>query len=57
MQRRRGIEEGGRASPCPRTNPGRLTRDELNATRDLVDSDDFKHFSLRSLSLSRSRIR
>jgi len=44
------------AAPCPRTNPGRLTRDELSAMRDLVESDDVKHFSLRSLSLYAQRL-
>ncbi len=44
------------APPCPKTKPGRLTRDELAAMRDMVESDDLKHFSLRSLSLYGKRL-
>ena len=44
------------APPCPRTKPGRLTRDELAAMREMVESDDLKHFSLRSLSLYGQRL-
>ena len=44
------------APPCPRTQPGRLTQDEVAAMRNMVESDDLKHFSLRSLSLYGQRL-
>lgn len=44
------------APPCPRTQPGRLTRPELGNMRDMVESDGLKHFSLRSLSLHAQRL-
>ena len=44
------------APPCPRSQPGRLTRVELGEMRAMVESDDLKHFSLRSLSLHGQRL-
>ncbi|MFK7991911.1 MAG: hypothetical protein AB8I08_38195, partial [Sandaracinaceae bacterium] len=39
------------APPCPPTVSGRLTRDERGAIRDLVEAEQYKHLSLRSLAL------
>lgn len=44
------------APPCPKSSPGRLTLDEPSAMRVMVESDDLKHFSLRSLSLHAKRL-
>ncbi|MFK7991242.1 MAG: DDE-type integrase/transposase/recombinase [Sandaracinaceae bacterium] len=44
------------APPCPRTVPGRLTRDERGAIRDLVEAEEYKHLSLRSLARLGKRI-
>ncbi|MFK7991378.1 MAG: transposase [Sandaracinaceae bacterium] len=44
------------APPCPRTVPGRLTRDERGDIRDLVEAEEYKHLSLRSLAILGKRI-
>ena len=44
------------APPCPRSVPGRLTRDERSTVRDMVEADEFKHLSLRSLALLGKRL-
>jgi transposase InsO family protein len=43
------------APPCPRSVPGRLTRDERSIIRDMVEADEYKHLSLRSLALLAKR--
>jgi putative transposase len=43
------------APPCPRSVPGRLTRDERSVIRDMVEADEYKHISLRSLALLEKR--
>ena len=48
-----GLED---APPCPRSIPGRLTRDERSAIRDMVEADEYKHLSLRSLALLGKRL-
>jgi putative transposase len=42
--------------PCPRTFPSRLTRDERNAVRELVEDDRHKHIPIRSLALLGKRL-
>jgi len=44
------------ARPCPRSVPGQLTLDERRAMRDMVEADDYKHLSLRSLALLGKRL-
>ena len=39
------------APPCPRSVPGRLTRNERGVIREMVEADEYKHLSLRSLAL------
>lgn len=48
-----GLED---APPCPRSTPGRLTRDERVAVRDMVEAEEYKHLSLRSLALLGKRL-
>ncbi|HJL14274.1 MAG TPA: DDE-type integrase/transposase/recombinase [Sandaracinaceae bacterium LLY-WYZ-13_1] len=48
-----GLED---APPCPRSVPARLTRDERSAVRDMVEADEYKHLSLRSLALLAKRL-
>ena len=48
-----GLED---APPCPKSVPGRLTRDERSAIRDMVESDEYKHLSVRSLALLAKRL-
>src|SRR5450631_4110467 len=43
-------------SPCPRTTPGQLTAAEVAAIKDMVLAPDFRHISLRTLSLYAQRI-
>jgi transposase InsO family protein len=43
-------------SSCPRSKPTRLTAAEVRAVREMVESDDHRHFSLRGLALYAQRI-
>ncbi len=42
--------------PCPRSVQTRLTLDERHAIREMVESDMYKHLSIRSLSLLAQRM-
>ena len=42
--------------PCPRSVPARLTFEERVAIRDMVESDKYKHLSLRSLAILAQRL-
>jgi len=44
------------APPCPRSVPVRLTRDERGVIRTMVEADEYKHLSLRSLALLGKRL-
>lgn len=44
------------APPCPRSVPGRLTTKERQTIRDMVEAEDYKHLSLRSLALLGQRL-
>lgn len=44
------------APPCPRSVPNRLSRDERGTIRDLVESTEYRHLSLRCLSLLAQRL-
>lgn len=44
------------APPCPRSVPGRLTLDERRAMRQMVEAEEYKHVSLRSLALLGRRL-
>ncbi len=48
-----GLED---APPCPRSVPGRLTRAERSVIRDMVEAEEYKHLSLRSLALLGKRL-
>ena len=48
--------ELGDSPPCPRSVPTRLTLDERHAIREMVESDVYKHLSIRSLSLLAQRM-
>jgi transposase InsO family protein len=41
---------------CPRVVPTRLTSDEIENMREMVESDDHRHMSLRALALHAQRI-
>jgi len=43
-------------SSCPRSKPTRLTAAEVRSVREMVESDDHRHFSLRGLALYAQRI-
>ena len=43
-------------SSCPRGKPTRLTASEVRAVKEMVESDDHRHFSLRGLALYAQRI-
>jgi putative transposase len=43
-------------SSCPRLFPTRLTREELSAMRDLVESPDYKHIAIQNLALLGQRL-
>ncbi len=43
-------------SSCPRVVPARLTPDEIESMRKMVESDDHRHMSLRALALHAQRI-
>ena len=45
------------APPCPRAVPGRLTAGERRTMRMMVEADEYKHLSLRSLALLAQRTR
>ena len=44
------------ASPCPRLVPTRLTANERQSIRDMVEADEYKHLSLRSLAILAQRM-
>ena len=44
------------APPCPRFVPARLTFEERITIRDLVESEEYKHLSLRSLAILAQRL-
>ncbi len=44
------------APPCPRSVPGRLTRNERSAIRNMVEADEYKHLSQRLLALLGKRL-
>jgi transposase InsO family protein len=41
---------------CPRVVPTRLTPNEVETVREMVESDDYRHMSLRALALHAQRI-
>ncbi len=41
---------------CPRVVPTRLTPDEINSMRKMVETDEYRHMSLRALALHAQRI-
>jgi len=43
-------------SSCPKSFPTQLTREELSSMKDMVTSDDYRHFSVVSLALHAQRI-
>ncbi len=43
-------------SSCPRSKPTRLTAAEVRAVKEMVESDDHRHLSLRGLALYAQRI-
>jgi transposase InsO family protein len=43
-------------SSCPRSTPTRLTAAEVRAVKEMVESDDHRHLSLRGLALHAQRI-
>ena len=43
-------------SSCPRSKPTRLTAAEVRSVKEMVESDDHRHFSLRGLALHAQRI-
>ena len=44
------------APPCPRSVPTRLTAKERQSIRDMVEADEYKHLSLRSLAILAQRM-
>ena len=44
------------APPCPRSVPARLTFEERITIRDMVESEEYKHLSLRSLAILAQRL-
>ena len=43
-------------SSCPRSKPTRLAASEVRTVKEMVESDDHRHFSLRGLALYAQRI-